>query len=141
METLLTILLLIANGQYRPVEKIKYPSQGKVDMVYRPDDSQYQTNEATVSYYDQSACGNKEYGTTCKTANGEIFNENEKTVAHRSIKFGTRIEFKYGDNHVICRVSDRGPFIDGREFDLSLGCFRELSDISKGIIKVEYELK
>ena len=140
METLLTILLLIANGQYTNIKQNESTSTRKVDMVYRSDDSQYQTNEATVSYYDQSACGNREYGKDCKTANGEIFDENELTFAHRTLKFGTRVTFRYNDRTVTCRANDRGPFISGREFDLSLGCFSALSGTSKGVIKVKYNI-
>jgi rare lipoprotein A len=56
-----------------------------------------------------------------RTANGERFNTNELTAAHRSLPFGTRVRVKSMVNgkEVIVRINDRGPFIKGRIIDLS----------------------
>ena len=63
------------------------------------------------------------------TANGEIFNQYDLTVAHPSLPFGTRLQISYNGNSVIARVNDRGPFkhvkgeyfTEDRGIDLSQG--------------------
>lgn len=56
-----------------------------------------------------------------KTANGETYNKNALTAAHRSLPFGTLVEVTYlrTGKSVVVRINDRGPFIDGRIIDLS----------------------
>lgn len=63
-----------------------------------------------------------------RTANGEAFNPNGMTAAHRSLPFGTRLRVvneKTGRS-VIVRINDRGPFIGGRIIDLARGAARQL---------------
>lgn len=96
-------------------------------------------NQALVSYYDQSVCkGKREYGKNCGTASGQLFNEDALTVAHKTLKMGTRVEFRYNDKIVECVVNDRGPFIEGREFDLSKGCAKALG--MRGLAVVFYRI-
>jgi rare lipoprotein A len=56
-----------------------------------------------------------------KTANGERFNPNGHTAAHRTLKFGTRVKVTNLRNgqSVVVRINDRGPFIRGRVIDLT----------------------
>ena len=86
--------------------------------------------EARVSWY--------ESGHT--TANGERYNPDGLTCAHLTMRFGTRIEFRYNGRVVTCRVQDRGPFIRGRTFDLSRGAMRKLGGLNKGVIVLEYRI-
>lgn len=69
------------------------------------------------------------------TANGERFNPSAMTVAHKTLKFGTKVRFRNPNNgrEVILRVNDRGPHIDGREFDLSYGAAQKLDIIRAGV--------
>jgi rare lipoprotein A len=63
-----------------------------------------------------------------RTANGEAFNPNGMTAAHRSLPFGTRLRVvneKTGRS-VVVRINDRGPFVGGRIIDLSRGAARQL---------------
>ena len=63
-----------------------------------------------------------------RTANGETFNPDGMTAAHRSLPFGTRLRVvndKTGRS-VVVRINDRGPFIGGRIIDLSRGAARQL---------------
>jgi len=63
----------------------------------------------------------------CKrTANGERFNPDGFTAAHRTLKFGTRVKITYKGRSVIVRINDRGPFIRGRQIDLSRGAARKI---------------
>ena len=61
-----------------------------------------------------------------RTANGERFNPNGLTAAHKKYRFGTRLKITYHSRSVIVRINDRGPFIRGREIDLSRGAARAI---------------
>ena len=56
-----------------------------------------------------------------RTANGERFNPNALTAAHRHLPFGTKVKVTNLKNHksIIVRINDRGPFVRGRIIDLS----------------------
>ena len=72
------------------------------------------------------------------TANGEVYDMNEISAAHKTLPFGTVVrvvEFSTGKS-IVVRINDRGPFIEGRIIDLSKGAARELGIIDKGITKV-----
>ena len=72
------------------------------------------------------------------TANGEIYDMNGISAAHKTLPFGTVVrvvEFSTGRS-VVVRINDRGPFVEGRIIDLSKGAARELGIIEKGITKV-----
>ncbi len=68
------------------------------------------------------------YGSGSRTANGERFNPNGMTAAHRSLPFGTRVLVKNIRNgrSVVVRINDRGPFVRGRIIDLARGSARAL---------------
>ena len=76
------------------------------------------------------------------TANGERYNPLGFTVAHRSLPFGTMVRFTNPENgqSVIARVNDRGPFIKGRDFDLSLGCARAIGMEERGVMLLKIEI-
>ncbi|MFZ5676171.1 MAG: septal ring lytic transglycosylase RlpA family protein [Pseudomonadota bacterium] len=73
-----------------------------------------------------------------KTANGEKFNPNGYTAAHRSLKFGTKVRVTNLRNgrSVIVRINDRGPFIRGRIIDLAYGAAKAVGLHSSGVAKV-----
>lgn len=76
-----------------------------------------------------------------QTANTEIFNELAYTAAHKTLPFGTMLRVKNPRNgkQVIVRINDRGPYIDGRDIDLSKGAAIALGMVEKGVIRVEVE--
>jgi rare lipoprotein A (peptidoglycan hydrolase) len=69
-------------------------------------------NTSTASWY-----GPGFYGRT--TASGTTLTTGTIGVAHKSMPFGTQITFKYGKRMVRASVIDRGPYVHGREFDLT----------------------
>jgi rare lipoprotein A len=73
------------------------------------------------------------------TANGEKFNPLGMTAAHRRFKFGTILLVRNTDTgkEVVVRVNDRGPYIDGRSLDLSLGAAQKLGMIEAGLAQVK----
>ncbi|MEX2116185.1 MAG: septal ring lytic transglycosylase RlpA family protein [Bacteroidota bacterium] len=93
------------------------------------------TLEGVASYYAHDFHGKL-------TSNGETFDMNSLTAAHRTFPFGTRILVTNLTNNktVTVRVNDRGPFVDGRIIDLSLGAAKEVSLIQTGTAKVRLEV-
>lgn len=73
-----------------------------------------------------------------QTANGEIYNQMALTAAHKSLPFGTVLKVTNIRNgkSVIVRINDRGPYIEGRDLDLSKGTALALGMISRGVIRV-----
>jgi len=77
-----------------------------------------------------------------KTANGEIYNMNKMTAAHKELPFNTRVRVVNLKNNksVTVRVNDRGPFVKGRIIDLSRKAALELGMLLSGIAKVRIEI-
>jgi rare lipoprotein A len=74
-----------------------------------------------------------------KTANGERFNMNDLTAAHKTLPFDTRVKVVNMDNgmSVIVRINDRGPYAKGRIIDLSLGAAKRIELIGPGSARVK----
>ena len=70
------------------------------------------------------------------TANGEIYNQDDFTVAHRSLPFNTFLKVTNLQNNksVIVRVNDRGPYIAPRSLDLSRTAARCLGSEHTGVV-------
>jgi rare lipoprotein A len=77
-----------------------------------------------------------------QTANGEIFDMYKMTAAHKTLPFGTklRVTFEEKGKSVIVRVNDRGPFVYGRDLDLSYGAAKEIGMIPYGVKKLKVEI-
>ncbi|CAO4153266.1 septal ring lytic transglycosylase RlpA family protein [Methylorubrum aminovorans] len=60
------------------------------------------------------------------TANGERFDQDALTAAHRTLRFGTRVRVTNAatGRSVVVRINDRGPFIAVRSIDLARGAAR-----------------
>lgn len=72
------------------------------------------------------------------TASGQKFNPNALTAAHKTLPFGTKIRVTHKGKSVIVRINDRGPFIKGRQLDLSRAAARQIG--CGGICKVTVEI-
>jgi rare lipoprotein A len=64
------------------------------------------------------------------------------TAAHRTLPFDTWIEVinLVNNKRVDVRITDRGPFVDGRIIDLSLGAARELDMVQAGVVRVRIKV-
>jgi peptidoglycan lytic transglycosylase len=73
------------------------------------------------------------------TANGEIYDMNGLTAAHRLLPLGSTIRVTNLDNgrSVTVRVNDRGPFVRGRMLDLSYGAAQALNMVRDGTGRVK----
>ena len=76
------------------------------------------------------------------TANGERFNPQAMTCAHRSLPLGSvvRVTNVETGKDVALEVNDRGPYVKGRILDLSEGAARELGVGIKGLMLVRLEV-
>ena len=88
--------------------------------------------DGIASWYGPDFHGNK-------TANGERFNTNELTAAHRTLPFNSILRVINAENSssVIVRINDRGPFVKNRIIDLSKKAAEELDIIRNGTARVK----
>lgn len=93
------------------------------------------SNKAHASWYGPGFHGRK-------TANGEIFNMNAMTAAHKTLKLGTRILVENIENgmQAVLRVNDRGPYIQGRALDVSKKAADVLGFREEGIAKIKLSI-
>jgi len=95
-----------------------------------------QVLEGKVTYYSDSLAGNT-------TANGEIYDPNMLTAAHRTLPFGTvvRVTRQQDGRSVIVRVNDRGPFGDkNRILDLSRAAAERIGMLRAGVVPARVEV-
>ncbi len=101
----------------------------------------YETEVETgnVTYFVCSYYGKKFHGRP--TANGETFDMAKMTCAHKTLPFNTMLRVTNEDNgkSVVVRVNDRGPFIKGRDLDLSKGAAEVIGLIPYGVKKLKIE--
>lgn len=73
------------------------------------------------------------------TSNGERYNMNAMTAAHKTLPMNTMLLVKNLENgrEVVVRVNDRGPFVRGRIIDLSYKAAKQLKMARKGISRVQ----
>lgn len=93
-----------------------------------------------VYYFVTSYYGKKFHGRP--TANGDTFDMNKMTCAHKTLPFNTMLRVTNEDNgkSVVVRVNDRGPFIKGRDLDLSKGAAEIIGLIPYGVKKLKVEI-
>ncbi|MEV0132194.1 septal ring lytic transglycosylase RlpA family protein [Dactylosporangium sp. NPDC050688] len=87
-------------------------------------------------------CKASYYDTGSRTANGESFNPNGLTAAHKELPFNTQVRVTNLANgkSVVVRINDRGPFVSGRCLDLARGAFVTIASVSAGVINARYEV-
>ena len=95
-------------------------------------------NTSIIKYEDKGEMTASWYGPRFHgklTANGEIYNQMAYTAASKVLKFGTLLKLTNPKNHktVIVRINDRGPYIRGRQLDLSKGAAISLGMIGCGV--------
>lgn len=132
----LTLLLLLGAGgcvyQFTKKSPASGPTPGSPTVIPPTPTSPERKilEEGIISFYGPGFHGRK-------TANGETFNQEAMTCAHKTLSFGTMIDVVDLDtgNTVRVRVNDRGPFVKGRVVDLSVGAARKLGILQKGLAK------
>lgn len=120
------------NTRYKGHYKIgkKYKIKNK---TYRPREVTRYSKVGIASWY------GKRYGFHGKkTANGDIYNKEMLTAAHRTLQLPSLVKVKNLENgkSIIVLVNDRGPYAYGREIDLSERAATILGIKKKGTAKV-----
>lgn len=87
----------------------------------------------TASWYGSENAGSP---TACS---GTPYDPNALTAAHKSLPCGTRLLVKHEGRGVVVTVDDRGPFVAGRELDLSLGAAQAIGLDKEDVGPVEVE--
>jgi len=91
--------------------------------------------ECTTSWYGEDFDGQP-------TANGETYDMYAETAAHPTLPLGSIVRVVNTRNHrsQIVRINDRGPYVEGRELDVSYEVARRLGFDQSGLAKVRLEL-
>src|ERR1035441_7906859 len=107
------------------------PGPSRRPVVVQPGD----TEEGLASWYGHPYHGR---AAACR----EIYDVEKMTAPHRPLPFHTRVRVYALDNNrtVEVRITDRGPFVDGRIIDLSHAAARELLMICPGVARVRLEV-
>jgi rare lipoprotein A len=76
------------------------------------------------------------------TANMEIYNKDLITAAHKTLPLNSYVLItnKLNNRKLIVRINDRGPYVDGRDIDLSEAASKILGSHSKGVVPITYEI-
>lgn len=77
-----------------------------------------------------------------QAANGEIFNMEALTAAHRTMPLGSvvRVVNLSNGRHIHVRITDRGPYVNGRILDLSHAAAVQLGMEHGGLTYVQVEI-
>lgn|GEM_PF-126138 len=123
-------------GKYRLSVNLeaKTMTSDELLVLMRDLDSKLLSEEHEVSFYAEKFHGDG-------TAFGEKFDMNALTAAHRSFPYNTLVRVTNSGNgkSVVVRINDRGPFVQGRDMDLSLAAFTQIADRAKGKIFARFE--
>jgi rare lipoprotein A len=93
------------------------------------------TEEGNASWYGVPFNGRR-------ASNGEIYDMNKLTAAHRTLPFDTvvRVTNLSNGKSTVVRITDRGPFVDNRIIDLSMAAAGEIESIGPGVVPVRVEI-
>ena len=123
-------------------------SEAKVDQpeneVVPVNDVDNSVNQSVLSYTEKGTMIASWYGPKFHgklTANGEVYDQMAFTAASKQLKFGTLLKITNLRNNksVIVRINDRGPYVKGRNLDLSKASALALGMMHRGVVKVKVE--
>lgn len=91
--------------------------------------------EGNASWYGEPFDGRR-------ASNGEIYDMDKLTAAHRTLPFGTMVRVTNLNNgkSTTVRITDRGPFVENRIIDLSRAAAREIESVGPGVVPVRVEV-
>ncbi len=142
---ILFILVLVALvGFTLVVNEDKITEPVVTEDVVSVEEESITADRSLVEFVDKGSMKASWYGPGFhgqKTANGEVYDQNSFTAAHKSLKFGTLLKITNLKNSksVVVRINDRGPYIHGRDLDLSKAAALELGMVRKGVAKIKVE--
>ena len=119
-----------SEGRY----KVGAPYQIKGTWYYPAEDFEY-SETGIASWYGPNFHGKK-------TANGEDYNQNDLTAAHRTLPMPSAVRVTNLENgrSLVLRINDRGPFARGRIIDVSRRGAQLLGFEKNGVAKVRVDV-
>jgi len=129
-------LLFSACGKKRSaVARANPPGRPRDSSINEPRTEPLPTELGIASWYGVPFHGRA-------AANGEIYDMEKLTAAHRTLPFGAwvRVTNLANNKTVAVRIIDRGPFIAGRIIDLSHAAAREIELIGPGVAQVRIDI-
>jgi rare lipoprotein A len=77
-----------------------------------------------------------------RASNGEVYDMNRLTAAHRTLPFNTvvRVTNMTNGKSTTVRITDRGPFVDNRIIDLSFAAAKEIESVGPGVVPVRLDI-
>jgi rare lipoprotein A len=77
-----------------------------------------------------------------KTASGKPLVDNASTAAHKTLPMGTKVKVTNLNNgkHEVVTITDRGPYIQGRIIDVTVGVAKRIGFHKNGVAKVKVEV-
>jgi len=139
------VLAVVGLGGFTIVTSVKGTSDISVlTEEFVPVTENSNVNTSTIRYVNRGTMKASWYGPRFHgrtTANGEIYDQTALTAAHKSLRFGTILKVTNPRNNksVIVRINDRGPYIPGRQLDLSKAAAEELDVIKNGVKRLKVE--
>ena len=136
------ILTPSANPTPTPAGMVSSPSQALPETLASPSSRNHARQpkplavwECTTSWYGEDFDGQQ-------TANGETYDMYADTAAHPTLPLGSIVRVVNTQNHrsQVVRINDRGPYVEGRELDVSYAVARQLGFDGRGLAKVRLEL-
>jgi rare lipoprotein A len=98
------VALAVTSGRHHPARKLP-PAVGSYTALAG--------SSGVVAYGKRTACG-------------QVIGPRTEGVAHPVLPCGVKLYLGYGGRHVLTRVIDRGPYVPGRQFDLTEALARRL---------------
>ena len=143
-KVLFTLVLVALVGFTLVVNEDKITEPVVTENVVTVEEETITADRSLVEFVDKGNMKASWYGPGFhgrKTANGEVYDQNSFTAAHKSLKFGTLLKITNLKNNksVVIRINDRGPYINGRDLDLSKAAASELGMVRKGVAKLKVE--
>lgn len=134
LTTLFSIGIQLTASVTQAKESAKKRTKGQMKLR-KVSEASRNTIQGVASWYGKGFHGRK-------TASGVRFNQDAMMAAHKTLPFGTIIRVTNKSNNRSCyvEVTDRGPYIKGREIDLSRAAAIELGFTKAGTAQVSMEI-
>ena len=133
-------LILTPSANPKPAARVSslsqaLPQTSESDTSYHGRQKPLAVWECTTSWYGEDFDGQQ-------TADGETYDMYADTAAHPTLPLGSIVRVVNTQNHrsQIVRINDRGPYVEGRELDVSYAVARNLGFDGRGLAKVRLEL-
>jgi len=143
LAALLSLLFLVGCGTTHVAREGKYPVKGicrscqphMIKGVWYTPQLYYDYDETGIASWYGPGFHNKQ------KACGEVFDQHDISAAHKTLPLPTvvRVTNKENGKSIVLLVDDRGPYVDDRIIDLSIGAAKAVGSYAKGLAKVRVQ--